>query len=81
MFAVPVYDARSVLLNFKTDLPRLAEMLEPFQGEIPFGSFVVVGYSATSWNAVPTVNSDGVKQPHLGCNILWAVVIGTPPMS
>ncbi|KAJ7196461.1 hypothetical protein C8J57DRAFT_1546682 [Mycena rebaudengoi] len=76
---VPIYDARNVRFDFQTDLSRLSS-LPPFPGEIPFGSFVVVGYSVSGWNAVPAVNSDGIKHPHLGCNILWAVVFGVPDL-
>ncbi|KAJ7205112.1 hypothetical protein C8J57DRAFT_1541939 [Mycena rebaudengoi] len=74
---VPIYDARSVRFDYQTDFSRLSS-LPPFPGEIPFGSFVVVGYTVTGWNAVPAVNADGFKHPHLGCNILWAVVFGVP---
>ncbi|KAJ7114753.1 hypothetical protein C8R44DRAFT_880832 [Mycena epipterygia] len=48
---VPVYDARNVVVDFDSDLVRLAEVLPPFVGEIPFGSFVVVGYTCSVYNA------------------------------
>ncbi|KAJ7229260.1 hypothetical protein C8J57DRAFT_1387555 [Mycena rebaudengoi] len=75
---IPVYDARNRRLNFQTDLPHLntKDILPLFQGEIPFGSFVVVGYTVTGWQAVPSINIDKIRHPHLGCNIMWAIVVG-----
>ncbi|KAJ7258993.1 hypothetical protein C8J57DRAFT_1472215, partial [Mycena rebaudengoi] len=75
---VPVYDAIGKTVNFQTDLALLGkpEGLPLFDGEIPFGSFVVVGYTVSGWNAVPSVNVDKIRHPHLGCNIMWAVVLG-----
>jgi hypothetical protein len=76
--SVPVYDGRKAHINFQMDLPKLLsnEYLPFFEGEIPFGSYVVVGYTVTGWNAVPSVNADKIKHPHLGCNIMWAIVLG-----
>ncbi|KAJ7828113.1 hypothetical protein B0H14DRAFT_3466492 [Mycena olivaceomarginata] len=45
---VPVYDARKVVINFDVDLGRLDKVLPLFAGEVPSGSFVVVGYTV-SW--------------------------------
>ncbi|KAJ7196607.1 hypothetical protein C8J57DRAFT_1738103 [Mycena rebaudengoi] len=75
---IPVYDGRKAHINFQMDLPKLLsnEYLPFFEGEIPFGSYVVVGYTVTGWNAVPSVNADKIKHPHLGCNIMWAIVLG-----
>ncbi|KAJ7471248.1 hypothetical protein B0H11DRAFT_1919809 [Mycena galericulata] len=77
---VPVYDGRTERINFKTDLGRLASILPKFDGEIPFGSFVTVGYTATMWSAIPSASTstDKTKRPHLGCNIMWAIVVGVP---
>ncbi|KAJ7502480.1 hypothetical protein B0H11DRAFT_2223394 [Mycena galericulata] len=76
---VPVFDGRNNRINFKTDLGRLSSVLPKFDGEIPFGSFVTVGYTATMWSAVPAVSAtDKTKRPHLGCNIMWAIVVGVP---
>ncbi|KAF6744186.1 hypothetical protein DFP72DRAFT_1078894 [Ephemerocybe angulata] len=69
---IPVYDAREVVdLDFHRVLPRLAESLPPFAGEVPLGSFIVVGYTSTVYRA-------GSGNMTLGCNILWAIVVGTP---
>ncbi|KAJ7705900.1 hypothetical protein B0H16DRAFT_1345948 [Mycena metata] len=74
--SVPVYDARKIVVNFEADLDRLDKVLPLFKGEVPFGSFVVVGYTVSSYKAA--LSSGGEKMPNLGCNILWAIVCGTP---
>ncbi|KAF6761868.1 hypothetical protein DFP72DRAFT_841979 [Ephemerocybe angulata] len=69
---IPVYDAREVAdLDFHKVLPRLAESLPPFAGEVPLGAFIVVGYTLTVYRA-------GSGLMNLGCNLLWAIVVGTP---
>ncbi|KAJ6513680.1 hypothetical protein C8R47DRAFT_1064388 [Mycena vitilis] len=75
---VPVYDARTVVFDFNADLGRLASVLPVFHGEVPFGSFVVVGYTIAGYKA--SLSAGGERVPHLGCNILWAIVCGTPPL-
>ncbi|KAJ7616336.1 hypothetical protein DFH06DRAFT_1145606 [Mycena polygramma] len=75
---VPIYDARRVVLDFSSDLERLDRVLPPFHGEIPFGSFVVVGYTVAGYKAA--LSAGGERVPHLGCNVLWAIVCGTPPL-
>ncbi|KAJ7277025.1 hypothetical protein C8J57DRAFT_1223725 [Mycena rebaudengoi] len=72
---VPIYDGRGVPMNFKTGLSRVST-LPLFVGEIPFGSFVMVAYTVTGWNTIPASMQDSAKQPHIGCNILWAIVMG-----
>jgi hypothetical protein len=73
---VPVYDARKTPVDFETDLDKIADVLPSFTGEIPFGSFVVVGYTASVYKA--TLGGGSERVPHLGCNILWVIVCGTP---
>ncbi|KAJ6462340.1 hypothetical protein C8R47DRAFT_1225489 [Mycena vitilis] len=75
---VPVYDARGVVFDFNSDLARLDTVLPAFHGEVPFGSFVVVGYTVAGYKA--SLSAGGERVPHMGCNILWAVVCGTPPI-
>ncbi|KAJ7112266.1 hypothetical protein C8R44DRAFT_632337 [Mycena epipterygia] len=77
--SVPVYDARKVVVDFDTDLDRLATALPLFVGEVPFGSFVVIGYTVSVYRA--GLNGGSEKVPHLGCNIMWAIVCGTPVMN
>ncbi|KAJ7617676.1 hypothetical protein DFH06DRAFT_1145102 [Mycena polygramma] len=52
---VPVYDARKIVVDFDTDLVRLDELLPPFIGEVPFGSFIVVGYTCSVYNAATSM--------------------------
>ncbi|KAJ7767247.1 hypothetical protein B0H16DRAFT_1521466 [Mycena metata] len=74
--SVPVYDARRIVVDFNRDLGRLGDVLPLFPGEIPVGSYTVVGYTLSSYMAALSGTSDRV--PHVGCNILWAIVCGTP---
>ncbi|KAJ3488731.1 hypothetical protein NLJ89_g11585 [Agrocybe chaxingu] len=46
---VPVYDGTDSVIDYMQDLPRLAEVLAPWGGEIPHGSFTVVGYTASMY--------------------------------
>ncbi|KAJ6474033.1 hypothetical protein C8R47DRAFT_1144579 [Mycena vitilis] len=76
---IPVYDARKTVVNYSTDLGRLDQVLPLFPGEIPSGSFTVVGYTMSSYMGLISGGSERV--PHLGFNILWAIVCGTPAAS
>jgi hypothetical protein len=74
--AVPIYNATNTAFDFTCDLPKLAQKLPLWTaGEIPSGSFVVAGYTVVSYKG-KTANN-GI-QPHVGCNLLWVVVCGTP---
>ncbi|KAK7054073.1 hypothetical protein R3P38DRAFT_2485964, partial [Favolaschia claudopus] len=74
---VPVYDARGHDFDFATDLPNLATALPPWpQKEIPEGSFVNVGYTVSTYKGTASGYTDRVL--HLGCNLQWVVVCGTP---
>ncbi|KAJ7746065.1 hypothetical protein B0H16DRAFT_1462645 [Mycena metata] len=75
---LPVYDARKTPFDFEFDLPRLSSVLPPFTGEIPFSSFVVVGYTVSAYNGALGGTTERVM--HLGCNIVWAIVCGTPTL-
>jgi hypothetical protein len=66
-------------VNFKTGLSNIAD-LPLFLGEIPFRSFVTVGYTVTGWNAIPPSSGDNMKRGHVGFNILWAIVMGVREM-
>ncbi|RXW12804.1 hypothetical protein EST38_g13051 [Candolleomyces aberdarensis] len=67
---IPVYDARSSPFDFHHDLPNISS-LPHWQGDIPYGSFVVVGFTLTMYRA-----KNGNMT--LACNIQWAVVVGVP---
>ncbi|KAJ6506336.1 hypothetical protein C8R47DRAFT_1209525 [Mycena vitilis] len=75
---IPVYDARKTVINFSADLDRLDQVLPLFPGEIPSGSFTIVGYTMASYMA--SLSGGAERLPHVGCNILWAIVCGTPGM-
>lgn len=47
------------------------EILPPFDGEIPQGSFVVVGYTSSIYKGK-------AGRFNMSCNIQWAILIGTP---
>ncbi|KAJ7131531.1 hypothetical protein C8R43DRAFT_957028 [Mycena crocata] len=75
---VPVYDARRTVINWDTDLGRLDDVLPRFNGEVPFASFIVVGYTVSAYQS--TLSGGTEKVSHLGCNLLWVIVIGTPAL-
>jgi hypothetical protein len=70
---VPTYDARFTDFDFDTDLPTIRNKLPPWDGDIPSGAFVVVGYSPNSFSTM----KQGNRNSHLGCNLLWVMVCGT----
>ncbi|KAJ7631398.1 hypothetical protein DFH06DRAFT_1140640 [Mycena polygramma] len=76
---IPVYDARKKVINFDADLDRLDDVFPLFPGEIPSGSFTIVGYTVSSYMA--TISGGSERLPHVGCNILWVIVCGTPSPS
>lgn len=69
---MPVYDARVKSFDFDTDLENLDSILNRYQGQIPFGSFAVVGYTSAAYHS-PKNNTW-----MLACNIQWVIVLGTP---
>ncbi|KAJ6548900.1 hypothetical protein B0H19DRAFT_1265694 [Mycena capillaripes] len=73
---IPVYDARKTVFDFSADLDRLDKVLPLFPGEVPAGSFTVVGYTCSSYRRAITGSTGQV--PHVGLNILWLIVFGTP---
>ncbi|KAJ6520779.1 hypothetical protein DFH09DRAFT_226468 [Mycena vulgaris] len=73
---VPVYDARKTVIDFDADLDRLGQVLPLFIGEVPNGSFAIIGYSVSSYFG-SIMNKDN-KVPYLGMNLLWVIVCGVP---
>ncbi|KAJ7270155.1 hypothetical protein B0H12DRAFT_1178325 [Mycena haematopus] len=73
---IPVYDARRYVIDFDKDLDRLSQVLSRFSGEVPSGSFIIVGYTVSSYMA--TLSGGSTRLPHIGCNILFVIVCGTP---
>ncbi|KAJ3540002.1 hypothetical protein NMY22_g4490 [Coprinellus aureogranulatus] len=69
---VPVFDARDVDdFDVNTDLGNLDEKLPRWKEEIPYGSFVVVGYTATAFFS-------NTREWTLGLNIQWVIIVGIP---
>ncbi|KAH6880231.1 hypothetical protein BKA70DRAFT_1378236 [Coprinopsis sp. MPI-PUGE-AT-0042] len=68
---VPVYDARDIKFDFDEDLARIDD-LPRWDEEIPYGSFVVVGYT------VAVFKSDKNRSWTISLNIQWAMVVGVP---
>ncbi|KAJ7171852.1 hypothetical protein C8R43DRAFT_1120224 [Mycena crocata] len=72
---IPVYDATKRDFNFTTDIDKVSQ-LPRWVGEIPVASFVMAAYTATNYKGIATGQQG--KAPHVGCNLLWAVVCGIP---
>ncbi|KAJ7037572.1 hypothetical protein C8F04DRAFT_1180313 [Mycena alexandri] len=73
-----LYDARKTPFDFEFDLPRISTVLPSFTGDIPFSSFIVVGYTASTYNGALGGSTERVT--HLGCNVIWIIVCGTPTL-
>ncbi|KAK6974081.1 hypothetical protein R3P38DRAFT_2812267 [Favolaschia claudopus] len=74
---IPVYDARQQDFDFNSSLPSLETALPLWpHKEIPEGSFVVVGYTVAIYKG--TASGFTEKTLHLGCNLQWVIVCGTP---
>ncbi|KAF7974568.1 hypothetical protein HWV62_11936 [Athelia sp. TMB] len=67
---VPILDARLKKFNLEDDLLRLDQILEEFEGEVPAGSCVWVGFTSSKY--------DGANGIGLNFNLMWVVVMGTP---
>ncbi|PPQ82507.1 hypothetical protein CVT24_006384, partial [Panaeolus cyanescens] len=66
---ISVFDARGTDFNFQEDMDKLYS-LPRWEGEIPRGSFVVVGYTLSAYHPNQKWN--------LATNLRWAVVVGVP---
>ncbi|KAF9051702.1 hypothetical protein BJ165DRAFT_1524611 [Panaeolus papilionaceus] len=66
---IPIYDARDTNFNFQNDINEL-HRLPLWDGEIPRGSFVVVGYTLAAY--FPN------QKWNLATNVRWVVVVGVP---
>ncbi|KAJ7075572.1 hypothetical protein C8R43DRAFT_1143783 [Mycena crocata] len=73
---IPIYNALGKKFDFSKDLPNLAELLPRWSGDIPAGSFAVAGYTASSYKG--KAGGQEGKFPHVGCNLVWAIVCGVP---
>lgn len=70
-FTVPILDARGRKFNLQDDLLKLDSVLPEYEGEIPQGSCVWVGYTSTRYKTKE-------KGPGLNFNLMWVVLMGTP---
>jgi hypothetical protein len=71
--SVPVYDCRSRIVDFNTDLNDLSAF-PLWRQEIPSGSFVVVAHTVAVYK---TGNGDW----SLSLNVLWVMLVGSPVRS
>lgn len=71
LLVVPVFDARVVPFDINKDIECMHEILPAFNDKLPQGSFVVVGYSASTYKGKQ-------DKMNLSCNVQWVVVVGTP---
>ncbi|KAF7978622.1 hypothetical protein HWV62_45105 [Athelia sp. TMB] len=68
---IPILDGRGRTFNLEGDLLALDKKLPSFNGEVPEGSCVWVGYTCTKYES----ETRGIG---LNMNLMWVVVIGTP---
>ncbi|KAJ7858191.1 hypothetical protein B0H13DRAFT_1640617 [Mycena leptocephala] len=78
LYSVPIYDARNTDFDPATDIDRLDVVLPPYESdwdnEIPNSSLAVVGYTVTHFLSAK-------KDPSIGFNIQWVIVLGEPDAS
>ncbi|KAJ7197487.1 hypothetical protein C8J57DRAFT_1546011 [Mycena rebaudengoi] len=74
---IPVYDGRTTPFDLNKHADKLNTVLPKYEvtedGEIIEGSFVIVGYTVTSY---ATPKSDAIAISH---NLQWVIVLGEPP--
>ncbi|KAF7972077.1 hypothetical protein HWV62_19155 [Athelia sp. TMB] len=68
---IPVLDGIGHKFNMESDLLALDHKLPAYEGEIPEGSCVWVGYTSAMYE-----HKD--RGPSINFNLMWAVVLGTP---
>ncbi|KAJ6585945.1 hypothetical protein B0H19DRAFT_1060123 [Mycena capillaripes] len=74
--SVPTFDAHGIEFDFTADLSNLATKLPKWEDDIPTKAFIVVGYSVATY--MSTARDIQGKTIHIGTNLLWIVVCGTP---
>ncbi|KAJ6623831.1 hypothetical protein B0H10DRAFT_2213204 [Mycena sp. CBHHK59/15] len=74
---VPIYDGRSTPFDFNVHIENLDRVLPRYKntsdGEIIPGSFIIVGYTVSSYTHTKTVGAVAVS-----FNIQWVIVLGEP---
>ena len=73
MPAVPVYDGREVKIKLRQGIHDVPTTLPPFNGEIPYESLALIGYSTCVYKRT---KDDTIKSVAL--NAVWVVVLDCP---
>ena len=73
MFPVPVFEGRDVKINIEKGMRNVPSTLPPFNGEIPYESLALIGYSTCVYARDTT---EVVKSVAL--NAIWVVVLDCP---
>lgn len=77
---MPVFDAREAVEDYgEVDFDRLDDHFPRFEGEVPVGSCVAVGHSMTTYIGKGDDETKFGTKIHLGTNVLFVIVFGTPP--
>jgi hypothetical protein len=77
---VPVFDARETTEGGQIEFEKLDDIFLRFEGEVPVGSCVAVGHSVTSYVGKKDDEERLGTKIHLGTNVLFVIVFGTPPI-
>ncbi|KAJ7241284.1 hypothetical protein C8J57DRAFT_1527027 [Mycena rebaudengoi] len=74
---VPTFDARGIDFDFNVDIPNMATKLKSWTGEIPLQSFIVAGYTASTYItnvARPSLSPIQLKMRyHVGFRLDWSL--------
>lgn len=71
IYTVPILDGIGQKFDLEGDLLALDQRLPDFDGEVPEGSCVWVGYTSTKYDSKD-------RGPGINLNLMWVVVLGTP---
>lgn len=72
-----MFDAREVALDSSVDFENLARAFPSFEGEIPLGSCIAVGHSASSYLGKKDDRAQDESTVNLATNILFVIIFGT----
>jgi hypothetical protein len=64
---VPIYDAHERPFDYAKDLPSVDSILPRFEAEVPAGSFMVVGYTMSTFR-----KAGGY---HLNTNVQFVILV------
>ena len=73
MLLVPVYDGRDLKIKPGKAIRNIPTTLPPFNGEIPYESLALIGYSTCVYKRT---KDDEIKSVAL--NAVWVVVLDCP---